>query len=317
MHTDELTPKQEWDIRNAYAIICNKITGHPTEHKVSLITVGDARAAWRQVNKYFIKQSSLGKSAAIDRFWKASMQNTGLTVVPWGEAVHQRGEDVTQTGGTVTANDKALVYLNGLLPPFDPIRDALQTTDPPIPDGDTLYDVYKEKVEDWASAKGHLEASSGGSNSTKNRTFTVDGTRKIPANVDQNELCRMWSSFKCRFGDGCWRRHDGPGGCIPWEPKSRSAQQPAKPAKQQKVVCQFCQETGHAWQVVTNFQPDRRRGKLQTRGKLQPRGKLGHSSPAPISWTFQPRHNRADHMLPAPTSLGRNLRSTFRSKQNL
>jgi hypothetical protein len=208
---DDLTPKQEWDIRNAYAIICNKITGHPTEHKVSLIAVGDARAAWRQINKYFIKQSSLGKSTAVDKFWKASMQNTGLTVVPWGEAVHQRGEDLTQTGGTVTANDKALVYLNGLLPAFDPIRDALQTTEPPIPDGDTLYDVYKEKVEDWASAKGHLEASSGGSNSTKNRTFTVDGTRKIPANVDQNELCRMWSSFKCRLGDGCWRRHDGPG----------------------------------------------------------------------------------------------------------
>lgn len=292
--TDELTPKQEWDIRNAYAIICNKITGHPTEHKVSLITVGDARAAWRQVNKYFIKQSSLGKSAAIDRFWKASMQNTGLTVVPWGEAVHQRGEDVTQTGGTITANDKALVYLNGLLPPFDPIRDALQTTEPPIPEGDTLYDVYKEKVEDWASAKGHLETSSGGSNSTKNRTFTVDGTRKIPANVDQNELCRMWSSFKCRFGDGCWRRHDGPGGCIPWEPKSRSAQQPAKPAKQQKVVCQFCQETGHALASCDKF---------STRSSS---GQAPNSGQAPTSGQARPQFSSSNFVdLPASAQQSR------------
>ena len=75
----DLTVKQRCDIKNAFRIIQVKTMGSPVEHKISVVTLGDSRAAWKAVRDYFIKATALGRSTASTRFHNATMQSTGKT----------------------------------------------------------------------------------------------------------------------------------------------------------------------------------------------------------------------------------------------
>ena len=279
---EELTPKQLADLRNAYSLHKNKTRGHPVEHKLTSVPVGDAREAWKRTNQYFVKDTPGGRSKATERFWTITMENTGTNIMEWGALVPLRRNELEQVGASANADDMATVYLKGLLlPTFAPIQTALKTNTPVVPDGETLFDVYVHKVEDWADNDGHKLVSSGSPNSTKNSAFTVqaftkDG-RKIPPGVNPDEPCLKWKAGKCRFGDSCYRSHKGPGGCA-----ERLWNQPA-PKKETKPTCQYCQQTGHMVATCDRFPwganpsarsapsaPSSGKPLLQVRGKLQP-----------------------------------------------
>jgi len=243
----DLTVKQRCDMKNAFRIIQVKTMGSPVEHKISVVTLGDSRAAWKAVRDYFIKATALGRSTASTRFHNATMQSTGKTVVEWAATVTIRAQDLEAAGGTASRADMASVYLRGLLTPtFGTIQSALETNEPTVPDDDDLFMVYQRKVEDYARAKGYLEATNG-SGASGNRTFTIDGNnRKVPPHIDPNEQCKMWTQGRCRYGANCYRKHDGPGGVAPnaWTDK---------PQKKPKVVCQFCQEKNHILADCSKF----------------------------------------------------------------
>ena len=70
---DAISPKQEADLRNAYSLFKTKTRGHPVENKLAGVSVGDAREAWKQINLYFVKNTPIGKSNAISRFWRGTI----------------------------------------------------------------------------------------------------------------------------------------------------------------------------------------------------------------------------------------------------
>ena len=47
--------------------------------------------------------------------------------------------------------------------------------------------------------------------------MTKDGRKTDTANTFtlKDEECKNWKLGKCRFGKKCWRKHVGPGGCLP------------------------------------------------------------------------------------------------------
>ena len=81
---EELTAKQEADLRNAYSLYKNKTRGHPVENKLAGVSVGDARGAWKRINLYFVKGTPIGKGNLINRFWQSTMQL--LNGRPWWSA---------------------------------------------------------------------------------------------------------------------------------------------------------------------------------------------------------------------------------------
>ena len=223
-----------------------KTDGHAVENTLEDVTFGDSSAAWKVVINHFTRATTSGRSTASKAFWNSTMATTNTTLIEWGTRVSRLARDLIRTGGTAGDEEQATVLLDGLLPEFKPIKTIIMA------DGTMNLQAIKIALEEYATNNGLADLRSQGQ-STKNRVFYGDDklmprdarTKRptAPAGINPEEQCRMWKLNKCKWGDKCFRRHDGPGGCVSIPP----------PKKQKTVSCNFCQGDGHILKDCTLF----------------------------------------------------------------
>lgn len=238
------TPKHDADVRIAYELIMTKTDGHPVEHKLEAVEVGDSAEAWRIVVDHFVQNTARGRRAANQDFYFTTMESTDSDLLEWSALCRRNSKNYALTGGQPTEADLITVFLGGLLREFEHIKDIVESS----PDLANFQAVVAA-IEDYARPKGllTLKRSSG---TAKSRTFVVDGTilnpnRVIPAGIDPKEECKMWGQNRCRYGDRCYRIHRGPGGVV----KNANKKQKPNPsaAGTAPATCSLCHAQGHVF----------------------------------------------------------------------
>ena len=232
------TPKHDADVRNAYELIMKKTDGHPVESKLESVEIGNSAEAWETVLSHFVQTTARGHKAATTDFFNSTMENTDTDLLQWAALCRRNSQTYQLTGGRPTEADLVGVYLGGLLRDFEPIKDIIESRT-----GESSFASVCASVEDYARPKKllTLKRSSG---TAKNRTFVVNDStilnpnRVVPAGIDPNEECRLWSQGRCRFGDRCYRIHRGPGGV---QKRNRDGD------KKSKATCSLCQSSKHVF----------------------------------------------------------------------
>jgi hypothetical protein len=196
---NELDLKQQRDVRNAYLLIMRKADGHPVESTLEQIEVGNARLVFRAVHNHFNPDTQAGRTASFKQFYTATMGNTGSNIIQWTALVPRRAKVLIESGGEANEAAQLSVLMDGLLPDFEKIKDILNDRD------DLTLLVATSKLIGYAQSH-NLES------------LTKDGRKTDTANtftIKDSEECKNWKLGKCRFGQKCWRKHVGPGGCLP------------------------------------------------------------------------------------------------------
>ena len=96
---EDLSLKQERDVRNAYLVIMSKTDGHPVENLLEACTQGDARQAFRLVHNHFHRDSQSGRTAAYKDFFGATMSKTDTNIIEWTALVSRKAKVLLQAGG--------------------------------------------------------------------------------------------------------------------------------------------------------------------------------------------------------------------------
>ena len=198
---DELDLKQQRDVRNAYLLIMRKADGHPVESSLEQIEVGNARLAFRAVHNHFNPDTQAGRTACYKQLYTATMANTGSNILQWAALVPRRAKILIESGGEATESAQLFVLMDGLLPEFEKIKDILQDKD------ELTWLVATRKLIGYAQSHNLETLTKDGRNG---KTDTVN-----TFTIQDSEECNNWKLGKCRYGKKCFRKHVGPGGCLP------------------------------------------------------------------------------------------------------
>jgi hypothetical protein len=200
----------------------SKCEKHEISSSLDAVKIGDARGAWKVINDYFVRSTPAGRAVATRAFFNSSQMSTDTTLLLWFKTVDDLAVDLsTATGVAVTDEQKKTLLLEGLLPEFKAKRQMIQDKGNSF----TLADT-KSSLQDYAKEEGLMTLRKG-SSQRKNQSFAVNGYNKKrkadsqPRDVTAKKThrenladqpCKNWAEGTCRFGDECYRRHDGPEG---------------------------------------------------------------------------------------------------------
>ena len=256
-------------IYNAYQILTTKCEKHEISSSLAAVKIGDARAAWKIINEYFVRSTPAGRAIASRAFFNSTQSSTDTTLLQWFKIVEDLAADLaTARGAAVSDEEKKNLLLEGLLPEFKPKKQFIFEKG----NSHTLA-ATKADLQDFAKQEGLMSLRRGTSQG-KTHSFVVDGrSNKRKANFKSKEVpakktfkeslsetsCKKWAEGKCQYGDDCYRRHDGPGASLKSVPphmqrdtntsQSSSLPKPSVPL----VTCQYCFTGGHILRECPKF----------------------------------------------------------------
>ena len=123
------------------------------------MVVGDAKAAWQIIYRFFHKNSVAGKAAATNAFYSATMSNSNTNIVEWVAEVNRNAKVLISAGGSVDDGAILGVFLQGMLSEFGPIKTVLHATP------NLTLETAQETVLDFAENENLSSFVKGGSKS--------------------------------------------------------------------------------------------------------------------------------------------------------
>ena len=252
-------------ISNAYQILTTKCEKHEISSSLAAVKIGDARGVWNMISEYFVRSTPAGRAIANRAFVNSTQTSTDSTLLQWFKIVDDLAADLAMARGLAVSDDeKKNLLLEGLLPEFEPKKLL-------IFDKGNSYTLTQTKndLQDYAKDKG-LMALRKGTSLKRNQSFSLDGydnkshkrkssfqSKEVPAKKSHREnladqSCKNWAEGTCRFGDKCYRKHDGPEGGVKKGPPPKGVgilptPSPLVPS------CHYCSNVGHAMKDCPDY----------------------------------------------------------------
>ena len=215
---------------------------------------------WTAIKDYYERKDEAGKLLATEKFSQATMASTQLPIGAFCAELERLAKVLIMAGGEASEATIRTKLLASLLKEFDVVVTYIH-------ESDTLPSLVatKKRLINYARRNGWEDLSTKTPISSKvyhvkeqqpsgnlPRTPAEQAARPKPLDkrpvkptpppgYSGKDQCKMFTRGMCRFGDACFRTHDGPGGCVE-KPKPA-----ALLAEQQQpiVTCGYCGEIGH------------------------------------------------------------------------
>ena len=151
--------KEFLDIKAVYVTLMLKCQSHKVRHLLKHITAGRPRAVLRRIHEHEFPADTAGKGKQNKKFMLATQGNTNTCLLQWVAYVENQAEVIRSMGnpGDVSDSLMMMVFLDGLLPQFEKIKDVVEQ----IPN--CTFEEAASRVSAWATTKGLADLTRGAS----------------------------------------------------------------------------------------------------------------------------------------------------------
>ena len=249
---DEL---EESDRRVAWMVL--KATTQEFSYLLTAVRRGDASAVFKRIVNHFERPTTGSLVSKLGSFFQATMLEYKMGVKEFGNKIHEDARVLKQLGSPVTDTQMTVVFLKGLVPELDTVKDAIMHEDV-----DKLkFQAVVDKVYDYALNKGLDTATTASTtgraatffNSTtttpgyKKPTYTPKGDEgRMPLQKDlglRNVPCKFHARGQCQFAYNdklCPYSHK-----LAEQQRNSNGPPTDTERENKKMKCYSCGKTGH------------------------------------------------------------------------